>query len=308
MRRLTVVALAVAAACGGEPPAAEPADAAAGSVTAEAPPGTDIWLATLSLGADGVLDIGEPANFTNRAGYDNQPHFLADGSGIWYTVIDDAGVADIWLHDVATGTNTAVTTTAPESEYSATPMPGGGFSGIRVEADSTQRLWRFDADGGNASVLLADLAPVGYHAWADDETLVMFVLGNPPTLQVGNASTGTAEAHGENIGRSIQRIPGSNQVSFVQRVSQEESWITRLSPDSGEQERLIEAIEGGDFHAWTPGGTLLMAHQSRLYAWTPGDEGDWEEIADLSDLGIEITRLAVSPDGSLLAIVGEASG
>lgn len=308
MKRFALVALAVAAACGDEPPAAESTDAVAGSVAAEAPPGTDIWLATLSRGADGVLEIGEPANFTNRAGYDNQPHFLADGSGIWYTVIDDAGVADIWLHDLATGTNTAVTTTAPESEYSATPMPGGGFSGIRVEADSTQRLWRFDADGGNASVLLADLAPVGYHAWADDETLVMFVLGSPPTLQVGNAGTGAAEVHGENIGRSIQRIPDSNQVSFVQRVSQEESWITRLSPDSGEQERLIEAIEGGDFHAWTPDGTLLMAHQSRLYAWTPGDEGDWEEIANLSELGINISRLAVSPDGTMIAIVGEAPG
>jgi len=305
VRRFALVALALAA-CGGEPPVDDSTEATTDPVAAEAPPGTDIWLATLSPGADGMLEIGTPANITNRAGYDNQPHFLSDGSGIWYTVIDDAGVADIWLHDLATGANTAVTTTAPESEYSATPMPGGGFSAIRVEADSTQRLWHFDSDGGNASVLLEDLAPVGYHAWADDETVVMFVLGNPPTLQVGNAAASTAEVRGESIGRSIQRMPASNDISFVQRVSQEESWITRLAHGSGDQDRLIEAIEGGDFHAWTPDGTLLMGHQTRLYAWTPGDEGDWQEIADFSELGIEITRLAVSPDGSLIAIVGEA--
>jgi Tol biopolymer transport system component len=300
-----VFALALAA-CGGEPPVQEPTDAPA-EIAAEAPPGTDIWLASLGLGADGQLEVGTPANVTNRAGYDNQPYFLADGSGVWYTVIDEAGVADIWLHDLAAGTNSAVTTTAPESEYSATSIPGGGFSAIRVESDSTQRLWRFDADGENASVLMPDLAPVGYHAWGEDGMLVMFVLGQPATLQVGNANSGEAEVVGERIGRSIQRIPGSSRISFVQRVSQEESWISRIDPATGEQERLIEAIEGGDFHAWTPDGTLIMAHGSRLYAWTPGAEGDWDEIADLTDVGIEITRLAVSPDGSKIAIVGEAS-
>jgi hypothetical protein len=297
MRRLAWVWLALSA-CGGGQPAEDIADT---------PPGTDIWLASLGGEADGGLHLGEPANITNREGYDNQPYFLPDGSGLWYTVVDDAGAADIWIHDLRTGMNRAVTTTAPESEYSATPRPGGGFSAIRVEADSTQRLWAFDEDGSNATVLLQDLAPVGYHAWADDATVVMFVLGDPATLQVGDVRTGRSEVHGDNIGRSIQRIPDSNTVSFVQRVSADESWITRIVPATGEQNRLIEAIEGGDFHAWTPGGTLLMGHGSRLYQWRPGDQGDWHEVADLSHLGIEISRLAVSPDGSLIAIVGEAS-
>jgi hypothetical protein len=306
MRRLLALGLGMAlAVCGGEPPADAPTGGEGG---AEAPPGTDIWLATLGGGATGGLEVGTPSNITARPGYDNQPFFLPDGSGLWYTVIDEDGVADIWLHDLATGANTPVTTTAPESEYSATPTPSGGFSAIRVEADSMQRLWRFDADGGNASVLLEHLAPVGYHAWADDETVVMFVLGDPATLQVGNVRTGEVTVHGERIGRSIQRIPASNDVSFVQRVSQDEAWITRIRPATGEQERLIEAVEGGDFHAWTPAGALLMGHGSHLYAWTPGQERDWEEIADVTPLGVEISRLAVSPDGAFIAIVGEAGG
>lgn len=288
----------VFAACGGDSPAGEAPDA---------PPGTDIWLASLGGGADGALRLGEPANITDRPGYDNQPFFLPDGSGLWYTVVNDEGVADIWLHDMTSGMNRAVTTTAPESEYSPTPKPGGGFSAIRVEADSTQRLWGFDADGGGGAVIFPDLAPVGYHAWADDGTVVMFVLGSPATLQVGHLSGGPVELHASDIGRSIQRIPGSNAVSFVQRVSADEAWITRLDPATGAQDRLIEAIEGGDYHAWTPAGVLLMGHEGRLYRSDPANGADWDELADLSGLGIRISRLAVSPDGMLIAIVGEAN-
>ena len=39
---------------------------------AQGPPGTDIWLADLTL-RDGRVSLGTPVNVTARAGYDNQP-------------------------------------------------------------------------------------------------------------------------------------------------------------------------------------------------------------------------------------------
>ncbi|MEJ2205066.1 MAG: hypothetical protein P8170_13275 [Gemmatimonadota bacterium] len=286
----------------GGDPATEPTPA-----VAEAPPGTDIWLAPLSRDEGGRLSIGEPVGAVQRPGYDNQPHFLPDGSGFWFTSIDDAGQADIRYYDLATGRVDAVTTTAPESEYSATPLESGdGFSAIRVEADSTQRLWRFSMDGSGGEPVFESIAPVGYHAWADEETVVMFVLGQPATLQVGDVGSGQARVVAEDIGRSIRRIPGSSQVSYVQRRGEGMSEIRRLFPETGESELLAEGVQGGDYHAWTPEGILLQAHGARLYAWDPSvDDAVWEEIADLSALGIELTRLAVSPDGTTLALVGE---
>ena len=309
MRKLVGAGLiALAFGCGsgadGDPPES-------GAVTPAAPPvaplGADVFIAELHWEASGPPGIGQPTNLTRREGYDNQPYFVPDGSGLWYTAIDEHdGQADIWRYDFAEQRVTRVTASNPESEYSATPLPdGSGISTIRVEADSTQRLWRFNGDGTNASVLLDNVAPVGYHAWVDETTVIMFVLGSPPTLQRGDTRTGRAEVLAENIGRSIQPIPNSFDVSYVQGHEDGSTTIMRLPGDGSAAEELIEGVEGGDFHAWAPDGTLLMANEAVVYAWSVGAEAGWEPVADFSDLHIQISRLAVSQDGSQIAIVAE---
>lgn len=301
-RCMLAVATLVAVGCASEP------EADPGSTGGELiPAGTDIWMAPLHWEASGPPSVGDPTNITMRPGYDNQPHFVPDGSGLWYTAIDEqAGQADIWRYDFDPLGIARVTASNPESEYSAAPLPdGSGVSVIRVEADSTQRLWRFDHDGANASVILPDLAPVGYQAWADDVTLVMFVLGSPATLQRGNVRTGVVEVLAEDIGRSIQRIPDSNDVSFVQRNPDGSSTIMRLRAGAPDAEPIIDAIEGSEYHAWAPDGTLITSSGSLVYGWTEGVTPDWTPIGDFSSRFLTITRLAVSPDGSQIAMVGE---
>lgn len=309
LRRLALgLAIAVGAACGSEAAdeAPRPASTTIGLSSALA---TDVWLAALSRAPSGLPAIGEPRNLTERPGYDNQPQFVPDGSGIWYTAVDEHdGQADIWRYDFSAERVTRITQSNPESEYSATPLPdGSGISVIRVEADSTQRLWRFDHDGANARVVLQDVAPVGYHAWADERTVVMFVLGDPATLQRGDVTTGAAERIASDIGRSIQRIPGGNDVSFVQIEGDGASTIMRLPAGSSEPVPIVAAVDGGDFHAWTPDGTLLMAGGSVVYAHVAGSPDGWTPIADFSDRRLTITRLAVSPDGAQIALVGEVT-
>ena len=290
--------LMVAGACGGSPDDAIP------SVEAEAPAfvpprDADILLADLSMGPEGLPSIGDPTNLTQRPDYDNQPYFTPDGSGLWYTANDaQSGQSDIWRYDFATERVTRITQSAPESEYSATPLPdGSGISAIRVEADSTQRLWRFSLDGLNPSVILPDLAPVGYHKWVDESTLVMFVLGSPPTLQVGDVRTGRARVVTEDIGRSIQNIPGTFDVSYVQRNEDGSTTIMRLPGDGGEPEPITETVAGGDFHAWTPNRVLLMADGPRVFARRYEPDASWQQIADFSDLHVDLSRLAVSQIG-----------
>ena len=263
--------------------------------------GTDVWLASLSE-RNGRLEVGVPSNITRRPGYDNQPGFTADGRSVLFTRIED-GQADIARYEIAGARIDRVTSTR-ESEYSATPVPGrDAFSVIRVEADSTQRLWQFPFGGGEPSIVLRDVAPVGYHAWADENTLVLFVLGRPPTLHVADVRTGRAREAARDIGRSIQKIPGRRGVSFAQRTDAGIR-IDELDLSSGAIRPLVAARPGGEFHAWTPGGVLLMGEGPRLYRWKPGDP-DWTLVADFTAQDLRISRLAVSPGGDWIALVSE---
>lgn len=274
--------------------------------TRPAPPPPDIYLASIT-GAGVTLKIGAPMNITDRAGYDNQPSFTTDQSGVFFTSVRDDAQADIYRYDIGTKRTSRVTTTAPESEYSATSIDNGrAISVVRVERDSTQRLWRFPLDGGAPTVVLERVRPVGYQAWADDHTLALFVLGSPNTLQLADTRTGAADTIASGIGRSLHRIPGSRRVSFVRKVSPTEWWIESLDPVSRATTRLVRLPEGVEDYAWLPGGSIVCGRQSRLLSWSGKSDEDWREIADLTTSGVRgITRLAVSARGDRIAFVAE---
>jgi len=277
---------------------------------AQGRPSTDIWMVTLE--GPGVPHLGRAENLSSRLGYDNQPAFTPDGLAILYTAIDGNGPSDIWRIDLATHARTNITRTAVESEYSATPMPDGvHFSTVRVEADSTQRLWRFALRGDEAPVLLLErIKPVGYHVWVSDVTLGLYVLGAPlgtpggapATLQVADVRIGTGEVVARDIGRALQKIPGRAAISYVQN-GKDGPWITELDVRTGKSTPIAKAPEQSDYHLWTLDGVLLAGSGSRILAWV---NGTWNVAGDLAADGVRnISRLAMSPRGDRLAFVAE---
>lgn len=306
MIALRVAALLLVAAC---------ASADAQQQVAEAPPDTEIYLAPLKI-LNGEISVGEAENITNNPGYDNQPFFTPDGRAILFSSIRPApgltaNQTDIFRYDIASRKTSRITET-PESEYSPTVMPDGvHLSVVRVERDGTQRLWRVTPTGSSAQLdlLLPGVKPVGYHAWADEHTVALFVLGAPATLQLVDTRTGTARVVAKDIGRSLQTIPGGHGISFVQRAragDQTRLLVMELDAHSGRTRVLTPAVAGAAEAdcAWTPDGTLLMAHAGTLYSWRDGQSG-WKSVTSLERLSLPgVTRLAVSPRGDWLALVG----
>jgi hypothetical protein len=268
-------------------------------------PATDIYLLDLTA-RKGQLSLGQPRNITRRAGYDNQPMFSADGRSLYYTSIREDNQADIFLYDLAAGSTRPVITTR-ESEYSPTVMPGGkGLSVIRVEADNTQRLWSFPFSEAPPRLVLQTIKPVGYHLWLNQHRLLLFVLGQPPTLQLVDAKSEKAEKLADNPGRTLLPIPKQAKVSFVHKLSDSEWLIKSFDPRSRQMETLARTLPGKEYFCWAGETTLLMAKDAKLYRWELKKDSQWQELADLSTFGLtEITRLAVSPKGDRLALVAE---
>jgi hypothetical protein len=287
-----------------------------GAPAQQGPPPTEVFLASLSQ-TGGTLTVGKPVNVSNSPGYDNQPSFSPDGLTLFFTSARGEAASkcgspqtDVYKYDIASRAVARVTDTA-DCEYSPTVTPDGRhLSVIQVEPDGTQRLWKFTIDGKNPAVVLDQVKPVGYHAWLDERRLVLFVLGEPATLQIADVTTGKADVVARNIGQSIVRMPGAG-ASFVQQAGEGAELtltITQVTVENGKPvlKPLTPAVPGArQAHlAWTPDGTLLMAHAGALHAWRPGDTA-WRVVADLTALGLtNVTRLAVSPKGDRMALVG----
>jgi WD40 repeat protein len=264
---------------------------------------TDIFVASLSQSGRSVT-IGPPVNVTRRPGYDNQPSFTPDGASLLYTSIGEDGRASAWKIRLAGRGAPVRLTSTPLGIYSPTVMPDGrSVSVIRVEPDSTQRLWKFPLDGGEPTLVLDRIKPVGYHAWVDARTLVVFVLGDPATLQVVDLVTGNATPVATNIGRALVKVPHHNAVNFVKIVPDSGQWVAEYTLATKSTRRLGRLPEGAAYVAWTPRGALLTASGSRIYRW---NDGTWIVAADFAAAGVRnISRLAISPSGDQLAFVAE---
>lgn len=272
-------------------PAPQPAEESAS-------PSTDIYLYQF-----GRLGRGSGVfNITNRIGYDNQP-FWEKNDRILYTAVS-GGQTDIRVIDLGDAVNAGITHT-PESEYSAALTPDGdAITVVRVERDSTQRLWRFPRDGSPPTVVLPDIKPVGYFAWLDTTTLALFVLGNPNTLQIADTRTGRGRAVTTNIGRSIQRIPGGRRASYVHRVGGK-FVLESVDPMNFDIDTLAAMPDSAEFVVWRSPTEAYTAAGSRIFRLRPPNRS-WSVVEDLAPRGVHgITRLSLSPDGNRLALVAE---
>jgi Tol biopolymer transport system component len=266
------------------------------------PPATDIYLAPMPTKAGETL---QSVNISDSPGYDNQPSFLPDSSAILFASNRDGKQTDIYRYDIASKKLTQVTHT-PEAEYSPTVTPDRKtFSAVRVEADNSQRLWRFDMDGSNPRVVLENVKPVGYHAWIDDTHLALFILGAgggaPATLQLADTKTGTATVAVTGIGRSLLVRPKSGTISYLS-TSDTPRMLKELDPKTGTSTALVAPLDGSQDCAWLPDGRLIMAKGTTISVWTPGTTS-WEPFAEVGPANVN--RLAVSPDGKWVAFVAE---
>ena len=175
--------------------------------------GSEIILFDVNINATGIT-LSNPVNITNHKGYDNQPFFYK--TNIYYSSEVDSGQMDIKKHNYLQKTTIAITHTA-DNEFSPTITPDGKFiSCILQRKNGKQDLVKYSLNGGEPTVLVDNLK-VGYYAWIDNNSLLLFVLEDTSTngLHYYNIATKENKKLATDIGRSLQRVPGKQAVSFI---------------------------------------------------------------------------------------------
>jgi dipeptidyl aminopeptidase/acylaminoacyl peptidase len=277
------------------------------------PANTEVYLAGLMVD---VLPLtgGTPLNISNSPGYDNEPSLTPDGKSVLFVSNRDGKQTDIYRYDIATKVLTQLTHT-PESEYSPLVTPDGKtFSVIRVEADGTQRLWRFDLDGSNPRLLLENVKGVGYQAWLDATHVAVFIVGNkgqPNTLQLADTTTGMTEMIDSNPGHGLAlRTHGPNAPPTLTYVCKTDPthWVVKEFDLATKKVTVIaDALPGSEDLAWDPiRDILFMAKGPKIFLLDKQSKTGWSEEGDFTAAGIDhITRLAIGPRNPRLVFVAE---
>jgi len=273
---------------------------------------SDIYLFDLKLDKGQVV-VSNGVNITKHKGYDNQPFFHPSKPLVYFTSSNDStkiNSSDIKIYNYETKQTSQFTTTA-DREYSPTVTPDEKFiSCILQRSNGDQDLVKYPIDGGKPKVLINHLK-VGYHAWASDDNVFLFVLDDTAHFSLHNYHL----AHDadtvitENIGRGLNKIPGQNAMSFVQKISDSLSVIKKFNLSSGTVSNIIYTVKGRDQFTWLQNGIILMSDGKQIlfYKEDPYIEfkdKKWKPVTVLGNSKLKsITRLATNSDNTKLAIV-----
>lgn len=270
------------------------------AMAAVAQPATEVLLFDVRKKSGG-LAISNGKNISNNKGYDSQPSFDPRSSRVLYSSARQDGRTDIRSYDWKTGVTTELTQTS-EREYSPVVTPDGkNFSCIIQRDNGAQDLGAYPLAGGPPEILIDHLT-IGYHAWLSSRKVIAFVLGEPHTLRLLVSGGGEELTLASNIGRSLHKIPGVAEVSFIDKSDPAFWRIKKVDAKSHAISEIAPCITGHEDIAWFPDGRILSSDGARLF-WLDSAKGKWTPVEGPELKGI--TRIAVSPDGRKLAVVVE---
>ncbi|TMP83622.1 hypothetical protein CWB73_02035 [Pseudoalteromonas phenolica] len=260
----------------------------ASSVFANTFPSSQIYLATELENGIKVKPI------TGAKGYHNQPLVTEDGIYFTQSVGDgDKSQMDLFFYDFNQASAENLTN-SPVSEYSPTLYPHeAGLSSIVVEADGKQKLWFYPFDKSQTPKRIFDhIEPVGYHAWGKTEDLVMFILGEPHTLQYTDLTGHLPKVVAGDIGRSLAYNEKRELYSFTYQEDKQH-WFATFSPKTQQVKQHFVMPQQVRDYTWIDSDTVAYAINNRIYTRNieqPKQVSQWHNFTSYCDS--QITRLS----------------
>jgi len=268
---------------------------------------TEIYLMNLDF-YETEFNVSNFRNISNNEGYDSQPSFI-DNNYLLYSRTHQ-GQTDIAKYHILEDTFYWVNHSTSGGEYSPQGIPKSkNVSAVRLDTTGLQRLYNYNLKTMEPSLLIDDLQ-VAYYAFYDANTIVSSVLsGNNLDLVISNLSEKRNDTLVLNVGRAIQKVPNTPETMSYTSVNEEGNFdLFQLEMKSLESFFVAELPIGVQDIIWLDESKLLIGSRDKLFLLDLFGNGDWKQVADFSEYKIkDITRLAISPDGTKLAIVAEST-
>ena len=276
------------------------------SLSALSQPDTEVFLFDFEFRKDS-LRLSNIKNISESPGYDNQPSFLNDSIVLFASTRTDQ--TDIKSYNINTGKSKWLTDTEA-SEYSPLKIPGkDAFSAVKLEKDGEQRLYGYSLENPKESSILIDDIVIGYHLWLNKNIIISSILKDENlTLTVSDFRFKKHKDLVDNVGRSLHEIPENRRdplFSFVDKNTK--PWqLMSFDLQRLKARTILEMMPNVEDVIWLNKDIVLSGKGQHLFAHTTRKRDEWELVANLESYGINnITRMAISPNGKQLAIVGE---
>jgi hypothetical protein len=256
-------------------------------------PKSEILLATLNT------EYGlQVSRITSGDRYNNQP--LLTEKGIYFTQevkVNALSQTDLIFYSFADQQSHNLTN-SPVSEYSPTLTPSGdALSAIVVEANGQQKLWQYPFDSSEQPRRIFEwIEPVGYHAWGRDNDVVMFILGEPHTLQYTKVAAAKGNVVAKDIGRTLKFNPTLSAFTFSYQKEQE-NWLASFNPGTQGVKDIFRLPDNVQDYAFTNDDTVIYSLHNRIYQRSISEPDSVSLWLDLTSYcRTQITRLSYNND------------
>lgn len=253
------------------------------------------------------LELLNFKNISNNPGYDNQPFFASNETVLFAG--NNNGQTDIAEFNLNSKAKKFINMETEGGEYSPQKFPSNkNIAAVRLDKDGLQRLYSYHSDTGKPSELIENLR-VAYFAFYNDEKILATVLNAEKLdLVLINLQTKTADTLLLNAGRSLQKVPKTNLMSYTLVNEAGNLDLYLLDMPASESYFVCELPIGVEDYVWINDTQLLIGSGNKLFMYDTLGESEWNVVASVEEFGIKnCTRLAISPNGKKLAIVAETA-
>ncbi|MCF6435605.1 hypothetical protein [Pseudoalteromonas sp. MMG022] len=229
-------------------------------------------------------------SLTSDDSYHNQP--VVTENGVYYTqevTSTQNPQTDLFFYDFASKQSRNLTNSSV-SEFSPTLYPHGeGLSSVVVEPDGKQKLWFYPFDENKQPERIFDhIEPVGYHAWGKGKDLIMFILGEPHTLQYSDLTGHLPTKVAKDIGRTLAFNKAQNIYSFTHHKNGQQ-WFASFSVKTQQMSDHFVMPEGVQDYTWLDDKKVAYAIGNRVYMrdfTSPKAVSQWHNLSAYCDTNI----------------------